>query len=337
MPSDALFLKLAEALARPSGAYRAANAALDIPGQALGGYEAGAQFVDRQRKRRNAQMTLTETLGGRTIPGLEEFQDIRNEQIPEVAPLAPFLRAKRPGLDLATDVPVYTPEQALEKKNINPKSKIVHPSEGMGDARRANLGLREQNMALAFAKNFDADSDVKKAFVERNQSQRAKEVLAAGNPVGDSSVRVIAARAAGEVGNLAQNEQQVFGGSPALTDWLARNTQRLAQGTLDETDRQYLKQLFDVYSNYANSRLNQRKNFHATRYSKISGLPLQEASARIGDLTELGVTPELGSSQPSGIDTEAEAAIQRVMSSGVSDGQKQAMVAAIKARASSGR
>lgn len=81
MSNEALFLKLAEALARPSGAYRAANAALDIPGQALGGYEAGAQFADKQRLRKESQQSLRDVLGANVPERFSKVADIPQEQV----------------------------------------------------------------------------------------------------------------------------------------------------------------------------------------------------------------------------------------------------------------
>jgi hypothetical protein len=150
--------------------------------------------------------------------------------------------------------------------------------------------LRRMNLARSYAKDFDNDKDIQKSFVEMNQSRRAQEILLAGNPVGDASVKVIAARAAGEVGNLAAAEQAVYGGSPALTDWLKRNTNRLAEGTLTDADRGYLTELFDVYDRYAEKRINMRRDYHAERYARHAGIPMDDAKLDLGDISTLGVT-----------------------------------------------
>jgi hypothetical protein len=80
-----LYLKLAEALSQPSKAYRAAQAGLDIPKQAIEGYKYGADFGDSLRKRKLAQSSLTEALGGRIPDGLEGFGDLSVEAAGDLA------------------------------------------------------------------------------------------------------------------------------------------------------------------------------------------------------------------------------------------------------------
>lgn len=73
MASDALFQELAKALARPSSGYRAATAALEIPGDAIQGYESGAKLADQIQARKLGRQTLSEALGGNLPPGMEGF------------------------------------------------------------------------------------------------------------------------------------------------------------------------------------------------------------------------------------------------------------------------
>lgn len=85
MPSDELYLKLAEALSQPSKAYRAAQAGLDIPRQAIEGYKYGAELSDSIRNRRLQRQTLGEALGG-MVP--EELQGLPVDQARNLVPLA---------------------------------------------------------------------------------------------------------------------------------------------------------------------------------------------------------------------------------------------------------
>lgn len=65
-----LFLELAKALSRPSKAYRAAQAGLDIPQQAIEGYMSGSGLADKIKDRRLQDQTLEEILGANTPEGL---------------------------------------------------------------------------------------------------------------------------------------------------------------------------------------------------------------------------------------------------------------------------
>lgn len=58
-----LFDKLAEAYARPSGAYRAATAALDVPNQALDGYLKGGEAANIIRKNQMGKKQIGDVLG----------------------------------------------------------------------------------------------------------------------------------------------------------------------------------------------------------------------------------------------------------------------------------
>lgn len=68
-----LYDKLAEAYGRPSGAYRAATAALDVPNQGLEGYLKGTEIGDKLKARKLQGQTLAEALGGNIPAGLEGF------------------------------------------------------------------------------------------------------------------------------------------------------------------------------------------------------------------------------------------------------------------------
>ena len=91
--SDSLYLALSEALSQPSKKYRAAQEGLAIPRKAMEGYEYGAEFMDKQNKRKQDQMTLQEILGG-NIAGLEDLGNLTGGQVKTVAPLAPFIKAR---------------------------------------------------------------------------------------------------------------------------------------------------------------------------------------------------------------------------------------------------
>lgn len=81
MPSDDLYRALAEALSRPSGAYRAAKAAIDVPEQALQGYLSGSDIGEKFRKRKIQQQTLRDILGQNVPERFSRVADIPQEQV----------------------------------------------------------------------------------------------------------------------------------------------------------------------------------------------------------------------------------------------------------------
>ena len=91
MASDSLYAALAEALSQPSKKYRAAQEGLAIPRKAMEGYEYGAEFMDKQNKRKQADMTLEEMLAGAgmSLPeGTEGFSKLKYGQFEPMAKLA---------------------------------------------------------------------------------------------------------------------------------------------------------------------------------------------------------------------------------------------------------
>lgn len=81
MASDALFAALAEALSRPSKAYRAADAALGIPKKALEGYVSGSDIAEKFRKRKIGQETLRDVLGANVPERFSKVADIPQERV----------------------------------------------------------------------------------------------------------------------------------------------------------------------------------------------------------------------------------------------------------------
>lgn len=338
MASSRLFEMLAEAEARPSRAFQDVQAALGAIDKGIEGYQKGYDIKEKFRKDKMMRGTIREALGGRQIEGVPAgIHDLPYESLEIVSKIAPFQKKEeRSGEN-------FTPEQAAfnagDEKLVGafrkqygekvPSNAVSQLSTSKRSA--ANLDFRETGRDVNVGKQFDSDPDVRKAVTEVTQSKRAKQVLLGGGPIGDASIRVIAARAAGEVGNLAQNEQSVFGGSPALTDWINRSYERITSGNLDEQDRQYLNQLFDVYQKYGEERLNQRKKYHANRYSEVTGIPVDKVEKMIGSLSDLGVQD--GSSQGGGdLQAKASASISKVMNSNLPPEEKKKKVLIIQQR-----
>lgn len=104
--SERLYEELAKARAQPSGLYKAFTEATQIPGSAMQGYETGAQFLDAQRKRKLEQQTLSEALGGQPVE--QGIMNLTGEsgaiQHPNLAVLAELLKAKKEGRKKGTQL-----------------------------------------------------------------------------------------------------------------------------------------------------------------------------------------------------------------------------------------
>ena len=121
-----LFELLAEAEAQPSGAYQDLQAALGAVENIGKGYQRGLDIKENLRKRKLAQSSLRDVLGGQIIPGVpEQISDLPLETLDTLVPISKFqtsVQPKQPGsLDALLTQKVVagklTPEQAFSIKN----------------------------------------------------------------------------------------------------------------------------------------------------------------------------------------------------------------------------
>lgn len=87
-----LFDKLAEAYARPSGAYRAASAAIDVPNQGIEGYLQGVQAGDAISKSKRGRRNIGDVLG-QGLEGLSENE--ARDLAPVMTAYSAFLKSQK--------------------------------------------------------------------------------------------------------------------------------------------------------------------------------------------------------------------------------------------------
>lgn len=119
-------------------------------------------------------------------------------------------------------------------------------------------GLRKQQTVVTkqFEKEKRQRIDLRQREFNRNardnfkaldQASTAALALKLKNPVADSAIKTMLAKASGEVGNLTEAEREMFAGSPALARRAARLSKLAALGTLPDADRKDLEELISVY------------------------------------------------------------------------------------------
>lgn len=116
--------------------------------------------------------------------------------------------------------------------------------------------------------------DHNKAF---NQADTASTALALKNPVADSAIRTMLAKASGEVGSLTDAERNMFSGSPALQRRAARLAKLNTLGTLPEKDRKDLAQLIELYKQNAKKAINKQAKDISHQLSKTTGMTPEES------------------------------------------------------------
>jgi len=198
MANERLFELLAQALSQPSGAYKAATAALDIPNQALQGYLGGSDIADKLRQRKLAQQTLFQMLGPNLPQGTEGYGNLTQEQFEPVAKLLTGLgsikRANQP------EVNFLLPEQAKATgvsedviksyggKPIPRQVGQMDISRRLGETRNENLaglvGARQAgvqnavlNTAMRYSQAGMVQSAAKDSFGRLANINRAQQIL----------------------------------------------------------------------------------------------------------------------------------------------------------------
>lgn len=127
------------------------------------------------------------------------------------------------------------------------------------DKRRQNLLNR-----------FNADPAVRKAQSIFDASNDIVGLIESKNPIADNAIPTYMARASGEVGNLSEADKRPFGGSQALIQRIKRTIQKATKGTLDDTDREFVRQLAATMQTNGNQRIDKIARLRAKQYSRVS-------------------------------------------------------------------
>ncbi len=343
MPSDALYQMLAEALSKPSKTYRAAQAGLAVPQQALEGYLGGAEIGDKIRERRLARQPLGEALGD-LVP--QELKGLPSDQALKFVPLA-LAKAQ---LDKANQQPQersytpenyfgellrsgkMTPEQYAKIKQQSSPSMYPKPEPGMRFDASGNLvpipgGTPARKFAEEDAKKqasldaqkTEADLVIKKINEALNQvdsfsagaGAATKNVPLLGQATGATDLganldTILSSLGLGKLMELKSTSKAGASGMGALSDReMTLLTSALTSLKQSQDPQQLHKHLGDVKVHYQNIlQMNQ------------------------------GINPFGGDSLG---DPEADAAIAKVQSAPISENEKKIRIAAIRARATRGQ
>lgn len=339
-----LFEMLAEALSQPSRAYRAAQEGLQIPESAMKGYEAGAQFADKIRQRKLLHQTLGEALPGMVPSKLDNLPiDQAKNLVPLALAKAELDKANKPdkpvmpgSLDAILADKVNRGEMSLDgaakiKRSFSP-SIIEKPPQGY---EKVDGGLRPIPGGPAYVKNQE---QAKKEQIHKDSGiQEAKLII---GKIDDALGKV----SGWSAGGMASTKNVPFlGQATGATDLAAdiesihstlgiqklmemkNNSKAGASGMGQLSDRE----MSLLVSALASLKQEQRPTQLRSRLEKVkkhyqNWLKLEE-----------GVNPYeqgFGTDQGTG-DPEADAAIQKINASSISDNEKQARISAVKARA----
>jgi hypothetical protein len=184
-----LFLKLSEALGQPSRAYRAAKAGLDIPNQALEGFEKGSDLEDKMQGRRFERQTLEQALGGNVPDSVSPYRQLSVKQFKPTAELLTGIgsiersgREKTPeSLEAILSEKVRTGEMTMEqaakiKRSFSP-SAFPQPIKPPPGYSMSPDGTSLVPIPGGPAAREIGEQDQKKQTAKRAESERSRLVM----------------------------------------------------------------------------------------------------------------------------------------------------------------
>lgn len=127
------------------------------------------------------------------------------------------------------------------------------------------------NLKVKYLEKYNTAT--KKYVDSYNFAKNLENVVNLKNPIGDQAAKVLAARASSEVGNLAQNEQERFGGSKAISDRLQNMQNQLANGTISDSNRSYLLELSKAFQENNKNNIKNVAGTYSKQYGQIFSSP----------------------------------------------------------------
>ncbi len=159
------------------------------------------------------------------------------------------------------------------------------------------IGKDDRNLKIGFIKSFNQDPNTRKYVSQFNTSKDLASFLSLKNPIADNSVKIMFARAAGEVGNLAQPEQAAFGGSKAVEAKLDQIFENLKTGTFSDENRKYLQDLASVYEKTSRGKIISQGQKYSKQYGQIFSSPEELFQLTASDPDSLDINPMSVNSQ----------------------------------------
>jgi len=321
MPSDLLYEKLAEALSQPSHAYRAAQAGLGIPQQALEGYLSGSDIADKLRQRKLAQTGLAQMLG-KTPAGYEDFADATPEMINAFKSL-PNFRPPQP-ITFFDPYNTNTPPRVLPpgSKPLPPK-----PPPPKVEKEKPPTGYRwDAEGNLVAIPGGPADTKLKNAEEKKANAQRdvlEKSRLVVGKI--DEALSGIGPWTTGVAGKALKNVP----GTPAKN---LQETLMTVRSNVGFDTLQNMRQNSPTGGALGQVSDSENRLMQAVRGSLDQEQSTPQLVKNLQDLRKHFMNVTLAIDGQTG-DPEADAAIAQVISSDASDQEKRARIQGIKSAA----
>lgn len=116
---------------------------------------------------------------------------------------------------------------------------------------------------------FNADPTVRKVESMDEFSQLIKDAANGNNPIAQTAIPTLMARASGEVGNLSEADKRPFGGSQAIVERVKRIFEEASTGKNTPENLKYINELADTFQAAGVRKKNSLARERAKQYSRV--------------------------------------------------------------------
>ena len=173
--------------------------------------------------------------------------------------------------------------------DMNKPSDVILAQQGGYKQYAERDAFKEDAVRTRIVASFNADPAVRKVEQMDEFSNLIQDIAASDNPIGQSSLQTLMARASGEVGNLSEADKKPFGGSKALNARIAQTFKELYTGKKTPENLQFISQLAETFKRTGARKKRSLARERAKQYSKAN----KEMGFNEQDIYEM-LSPDLG-------------------------------------------
>lgn len=165
--------------------------------------------------------------------------------------------------------PSIVTDPSTDEKIRVTSSNVVTPVKGLTNR---NLTVKQEKELSKLTNTLLKDDKFTRARRTVSEAGRALALLESNNPISDAGIKTIFPRMFGEVGNIAVQEGERWGGSPDLpTRYESLKQKYFRDGTITEKDRRDLLEVARVMKAYAEGTQRQAYASHKASFQNIQG------------------------------------------------------------------
>jgi hypothetical protein len=168
-------------------------------------------------------------------------------------------------------------EQIAKEANLSRRENQNLYAQLRADSQSALQKQRNINNIEHLQNNFNKDKLVLKANEGLNAADDAMSLLESNTPISDQAVQRSLARLSGEVGVLTDQDVAAFGGTKSISGKLAQSIEQMKSGKLTPENKQFMKEIINVFKKRREEQLDQRALLLTKQGSKRLDIDENEA------------------------------------------------------------